>query len=49
MGNMFLRGFRNWYPEETTSGQNIETNFSFITIFSRAAPVVMHTCVHSFV
>lgn len=43
MGNMLLwRVGDGRYPEERTSEQNIETNFSFIPILSRAAPIFMH-------
>lgn len=47
MGNTHLRGFRRGHCQGRTTGQNVEANFSFITILSRAAPIFAHILVHS--
>lgn len=47
MGKIHLRGFRRRYCQGRPGGQNVEANFTFITVLSRAAPILVHTLIHA--
>ena len=47
MGKIHPRGFRRRYYQGRTGGQNVEANFIFITVLSRAAPILVHTLIHA--